>query len=115
MTGEITLRGRVLPVGGIRDKVLAAQRAGIRTVVLPRQNEVDLEEVPSTIRRRLRFVLVDHIDEVLRAVLGPKKRTKAKSKSAAKKGGVSSRTARKAKGSPPTKRTALSIRRKGAK
>ena len=72
MTGEITLRGRVLPVGGIRDKVLAAQRAGIRTVVLPKQNEVDLEEVPQSIRQRLNFLLVDHMDEVLRAVLGPK-------------------------------------------
>ena len=72
MMGEITLRGRVLPVGGIRDKVLAAQRAGIRTVVLPKQNEVDLEEVPQSIRQRLNFLLVDHMDEVLRAVLGPK-------------------------------------------
>ena len=72
LTGEITLRGRVLPVGGIRDKVLAAQRAGIRTVVLPKQNGVDLEEVPATIRQRLNFVLVEHMDEVLSAVLGPK-------------------------------------------
>lgn len=78
MTGEITLRGRVLPVGGIRDKVLAAQRAGIRTVVLPKQNGVDLDEVPATIRQRLNFVLVDHMDEVLRAVLGPKAKRPAK-------------------------------------
>ncbi len=118
MTGEITLRGRVLPVGGIRDKVLAAQRAGIRTVVLPRQNEVDLEDVPSTIRRRLRFVLVDHIDEVLRAVLGPKaKRTsaKAKPKAAAKTAGAPSRTAGKKKGTSTKKRAAASVRRRGAK
>jgi ATP-dependent Lon protease len=72
ITGEITLRGRVLPVGGIRDKVLAAQQAGIRTVVLPKKNEMDLDEVPATIRRKLRFVLVDHIDEVFKAVLGPR-------------------------------------------
>jgi len=72
MTGEITLRGRVLPVGGIRDKVLAAQRAGIRIVVLPKRNAADLDDVPAPIRRRLRFVLVDHIDEVLQAVLEKK-------------------------------------------
>ncbi|MDP6702251.1 MAG: S16 family serine protease, partial [Candidatus Latescibacteria bacterium] len=74
MTGEITLRGRVLPVGGIRDKVLAAQRAGIRTVVLPKRNQADLDDVPGAIRRRLRFVLVEHIDEVLAAVLDAKRR-----------------------------------------
>ncbi len=92
MTGEITLRGRVLPVGGIRDKVLAAQRAGVRTVVLPRQNEVDLEEVPAAIRKSLRFVLVDHIDEVLRAVLGPKaKRGASAAKKPARKSATRSR------------------------
>ena len=91
MTGEITLRGRVLPVGGIRDKVLAAQRAGIRTVVLPKRNAADLDDVPAPIRRRLRFVLVDHIDEVLDAALDkrgrrPKtKKNKAVRKPAAKK------------------------------
>jgi ATP-dependent Lon protease len=69
MTGEITLRGRVLPVGGIRDKVLAAQRAGIGTVILPRKNEPDLAEVPEPIRRQLEFVLVDHIDQVLEVAL----------------------------------------------
>ncbi len=92
MTGEITLRGRVLPVGGIRDKVLAAQRAGVRTVVLPRQNEIDLEEVPAAIRKNLRFVLVDHIDEVLRAVLGPKaKRGASAAKKPARKSATRSR------------------------
>jgi len=93
MTGEITLRGRVLPVGGIRDKVLAAQRAGIRTVVLPKQNGVDLEEVPRTIRQRLNFVLVDHMDEVLHAVLGPKEKRPAK-KHARKKASSTPRSRR---------------------
>ena len=69
MTGEITLRGRVLPVGGVRDKVLAAQRAGIATVVMPAKNERDLEEVPEPIRRQMHFELVEHIDEVLEKVL----------------------------------------------
>jgi len=85
MTGEITLRGRVLPVGGIRDKVLAAQRAGIHTVVMPKKNEVDLEDVPATVRRRLRFVLVDHVDEVLKEVLGAKVKRPARKKRVAKK------------------------------
>lgn len=76
MTGEITLRGRVLPVGGIRDKALAAQRAGIRTVVMPKRNESDLDEIPAAVRRRLHFVLVDHIDEVLRQVLDKKGRVR---------------------------------------
>jgi ATP-dependent Lon protease len=65
MTGEITLRGKVLPVGGIKEKVLAAHRAGIRTVILPRRNERDLEDVPDEVRRDLAFVLVDNAEEVL--------------------------------------------------
>ncbi len=71
MTGEITLRGRVLPVGGIRDKVLGAQRAGIHTVVLPRRNERDLEDVPEAVRRQMHFELVDHVEQVLALALGP--------------------------------------------
>ncbi|HZO33063.1 MAG TPA: endopeptidase La [Chloroflexota bacterium] len=71
MTGEITLRGRVLPVGGIREKVVAAHRAGIKTFVLPRQNMKDLEEVPEDARRELTFVPVDMMDEVLNVALHP--------------------------------------------
>jgi ATP-dependent Lon protease len=67
MTGEITLTGQVLPVGGIRDKTLAAQRAGVRRVVLPRENEPDLEELPREAREGLEFVLTDSIDQVLDA------------------------------------------------
>jgi PDZ domain-containing secreted protein len=99
MTGEITLRGRVLPVGGIRDKVLAAQRAGIRIVVLPKHNAVDLDDVPAPIRRRLRFVLVDHIDEVLQVVLEKKilrkKETGRTAKKAKKKATKRKPTAKK--------------------
>ena len=65
MTGEITLRGRVLPVGGVKEKILGAHRAGIETVILPRKNETDLSEVPAHVKRRLSFVPVDHMDDVL--------------------------------------------------
>ncbi len=65
MTGEITLRGRVLPVGGVKEKVLGAHRAGIATVILPRENEKDLEEIPSSVKRKLDITLVEHMDEVL--------------------------------------------------
>jgi ATP-dependent Lon protease len=70
MTGEVTLSGAVLPVGGIKEKVLAAHRAGIKTVILPRENERDLEDVPEEVRRDLMFVAVDTIDDVLREALG---------------------------------------------
>jgi ATP-dependent Lon protease len=69
MTGEITLRGRVLPVGGIKEKVLAAHRAGIRTVILPRRNEADLEDVPAELRQEMQFVPVEAADDVLTRAL----------------------------------------------
>jgi ATP-dependent Lon protease len=69
MTGEITLRGRVLPVGGLKEKLLAAQRAGIRLVLIPKENAKDLEEIPEKVRQALDIVPVKHIDEVLRHAL----------------------------------------------
>jgi ATP-dependent Lon protease len=69
MTGEVTLRGRVLPVGGVREKALAALRAGICCVILPRKNLQDLEEIPRDLKRKIRFVPVTHMDEVLEAAL----------------------------------------------
>ncbi|BCU81212.1 Lon protease [Polycladomyces abyssicola] len=65
MTGEITLRGRVLPIGGLKEKALSAHRAGIRHVLIPKDNEKDLEDVPESVRRDLTFTLVEHMDEVL--------------------------------------------------
>jgi ATP-dependent Lon protease len=69
MTGEITLRGQVLPVGGVKEKVLAAHRAGLKSVILPRQNEKDLEDVPDEVRASLKFVLAERVDDVFRAAL----------------------------------------------
>jgi ATP-dependent Lon protease len=70
MTGEISLRGLVLPIGGVKEKTLAALRAGIKTVMLPRRNEKDLEDVPKEAREKLEFVLLDRVDDALRAGLG---------------------------------------------
>ena len=69
MTGEITLRGRVLPIGGLREKTMGALRAGMKTVILPADNLVDLEDIDQTVRAALRFVPVSHMDEVIEAVL----------------------------------------------
>jgi ATP-dependent Lon protease len=69
MTGEITLRGQVLPVGGIKEKVLAARRAGITTFILPKRNEVDLDELPEEVRESMTFVLAQRMDDALQAAL----------------------------------------------
>lgn len=69
MTGEITLRGRVLPVGGIKEKVMAAHRAGSRVIILPAENKKDLEDIPANIKKDLQFVLVEHMDQVLDVAL----------------------------------------------
>src|SRR5712664_589488 len=69
MTGEITLRGRVLPIGGVKEKVLGAHRAGIRHVILPKRNEADLDDIPADLRRQIEFVMVESIDEVLKQAL----------------------------------------------
>jgi ATP-dependent Lon protease len=71
MTGEITLRGKVLPIGGLKEKLLAAPRAGVSKVLLPRDNGPDLREVPEETRLQIEIVLVEHMDEVLPHVLHP--------------------------------------------
>jgi ATP-dependent Lon protease len=83
MTGEITLRGQVLPVGGIKEKVLAAYRAGSKTVILPKKNQADLEEdIPEEILEKIDFVFVENIEEVLEAALTDRKAPPRKKKSA---------------------------------
>jgi len=69
MTGEITLRGRILEIGGVKEKVIAAHRAGIKTVILPKSNKKDLEDIPKSVMRDLSFTFVDHMDDVLRVAL----------------------------------------------
>ena len=69
MTGEISLRGRVMAIGGLREKTMAALRSGIKTVIIPAENEKDLEEIDQTVRRALNFVVTDHVDKVLDVAL----------------------------------------------
>ena len=69
MTGEITLRGRVLPIGGLRDKVLAAHRAGLKTMLIPKKNKKDLFDVPKKVMREMQFVYVERMDQVLPVAL----------------------------------------------
>ena len=71
MTGEISLRGLVLPVGGIKEKVLAAMRAGISRVMLPARNRGDLEEVPAEAKQKLEFVFLEHVDDAVRMAIEP--------------------------------------------
>ncbi len=77
MTGEITLRGQVLPIGGVKEKVLAAHRSGLVTVILPKQNEKDLDDVPAEVRKSMKFIFVESVEEVIKAAL---EKPKAKKK-----------------------------------
>ncbi len=70
MTGELTLTGRVLPVGGIKEKIIAAKKASLKSIILPRDNSRDLDEIPENIKKGLKFLLVDDIDQVISAAFG---------------------------------------------
>jgi ATP-dependent Lon protease len=98
MTGEVTLRGRVLPVGGVREKALAALRAGIHTMLLPEKNLDDLREVPKELAKQMKFVGVSQMDEVLELALertpGVRKRTRREPVRVATRGPIASVKAR---------------------
>jgi ATP-dependent Lon protease len=85
MTGEITLRGQVLPVGGIKEKILAAHRAGIKEVILPEWNQKDLEDVPPKVKKEIRFHFVDKMKDVLELAIDRKKRPTRKRQSKKRK------------------------------
>ena len=113
MTGEITLRGRVLPIGGIKEKVLGAHRAGLRRVLLPRRNEADLDDIPSDLRKEMQLVLIESIDEVLREALTP--RLAAVASNGANGAGGAARAARSVRARPaPPSRQAAKVRRRPA-
>ena len=69
MTGEVTLRGRVMPIGGLREKTMAAYRAGIRTIIIPKDNQVDLEEVEQVVKDHVQFVIAAHMDTVMETAI----------------------------------------------
>jgi ATP-dependent Lon protease len=76
MTGELTLRGQILPIGGLKAKALAAYRAGIETVILPKENQKDMVEIPDEIKKKIKFVFAQTMEEVLRLSLDTKKKAK---------------------------------------
>jgi ATP-dependent Lon protease len=97
MTGEITLSGKVLPIGGLKEKVLAAKRAGINKVILPRENEKDLDDVPPDLRKQMKFVKADTINDVLKTALDISTKPVVRKKAAPRKVKVSAAAASAAK------------------
>ena len=95
MTGEITLRGQVLPVGGIKEKVLAAHRAGLKTIILPSRNEKDLDDLPPEVRDSMKFILVDSVEQVFKAALSPVPNHKGDGQAAAKPATRAKKTTKK--------------------
>jgi ATP-dependent Lon protease len=110
MTGEITLRGRVLPIGGIKEKVLGAHRAGLRRVLLPRRNEADLDDIPADLRKEMQLVLIESIDDVLREALTPRLVAAASNGSNGAAAGRAAKSVR-ARPAPPSRRAAKARRR----
>jgi ATP-dependent Lon protease len=91
MTGEITLRGRVLPIGGLKEKALAALRAGIKKVIIPAQNKMDLIEIPKNIREQMEFFPVKNMDQILKIAFGETKKGSKEKKGSKGRGAKGSR------------------------
>jgi ATP-dependent Lon protease len=115
MTGEITLRGRVLPIGGIKEKVLGAHRAGLRRVLIPNRNEADLDDIPAELRKEMKFVMIESIDQILKEALTPRQPAAGSNGSKTSKNGSAARTttavaraagSSRARQAPPSRRAA---------
>jgi ATP-dependent Lon protease len=108
MTGEITLRGKVLPIGGLKEKVLAAHRSGVKKIILPDENQKYLEEIPAFIRKDLKFIPVKHIEEVLKIALYPDSKTSQEKKKAPAAAKSKASLVIRGKGSPAAKKPTAS-------
>jgi ATP-dependent Lon protease len=111
MTGEITLRGRVLPIGGLKSKILAAHLSGAKTVILPRKNEKDLRDIPEEIRKETKLVLVDSMDQVLDAALRRRPKPLAPRPSGAPGGGLERSTGTTVRPSFPPDQPSVVVQR----
>ena len=111
MTGEITLRGRVLPIGGLKSKILAAHLSGAKTVILPRKNEKDLRDVPDEIRKQTKLVLVDSMDQVLEAALRRRPKPLAPRPAGPARGGNVERQPTVRPAFPPAEQPAVVVQR----
>ena len=104
MTGEITLRGQVLAIGGVKEKVLAAHRNGLTTVILPKPNEPDIDDVPDEIRKTMKFIFADFVDDVINAALEKAKPQKKKKPNPATKKSKPTKAKTNVKGKNTTRR-----------
>ncbi len=115
LTGEISLKGNVLPIGGLKEKVLGAARAGIQEIILPKRNEADLEQLPPEIRKKIKFHTVDHIDQVLLLSLQPAKTRKKSATKPAEKSAAKKKVAEKATKKPAAQPKAAPAKKAPAK
>jgi ATP-dependent Lon protease len=104
MTGEITLRGQVLAIGGVKEKVLAAHRNGLTTVILPKRNEQDIDDVPDEIRNSMKFIFAESVEDVIDAALEKAKPVKKQAKNPANKKSKTTKAKKNDKGKNTTRR-----------